>query len=314
MKKTLWKSIIQVIPAVIIGGLSSILALYSNNELLENISTYSFYIVPSLLAGFIAKEIAGNVGFIPAIIVGGLSVNLNLGIIGGFLAGILIGSSIQILKKLKFPIELTSILYFIIIPIFSTIFGYLVMNFFLKIPLFYFIKNINLLLNIFDEKNSIFLIFILGGMIGADLGGPINKIAYLYAVSMLNLKKYDIMGAIAVAICIPPLSLGIAHLIFKDKFIKMGKEASLLSIILGILGITEGALLFIAEDVKILLISILSAAFSACIAYILGVSSLVPHGGIIILPLIVNKFNFLLSIILGITFSISLIYLLYIKK
>lgn len=311
MRKILIKSIIQAIPAVIIGGITAVIALYTNMEFFNIISDCSFLIVPALLAGFIAKEKCGSIGFIPALILGSLSQFIHLGLIGGIISGIFIGYFIELLKKIKVPIEFTSIMYLIFIPIASTLVGSLFIFYIFKIPTLFLIEQANLYLNNLNDKNIIFLTFMLGGMIGADLGGPINKIAYIYGITTLEYGRYDIMGPISVAICIPPLSLGIAQFILKNRFSKMEREAGTLAIFLGILGITEGALIYLTKDIKILPITVISSAIGACSAAILHVTSKAPHGGLIVLPLVNNKIEFIISIIIG---SVAALFLLYFLK
>lgn len=311
MRKILIKSIIQAIPSVIIGGITAVIALYTNTEFFNIISDCSFLIVPALLAGFIAKEKCGSIGFIPALILGSLSQFIHLGLIGGIISGIFIGYFIELLKKIKVPIEFTSIMYLIFIPITSTLVGSLFIFYIFKIPTLFLIEQANLYLNNLNDKNIIFLTFMLGGMIGADLGGPINKIAYIYGITTLEYGRYDIMGPISVAICIPPLSLGIAQFILKNRFSKMEREAGTLAIFLGILGITEGALIYLTKDIKILPITVISSAIGACSAAILHVTSKAPHGGLIVLPLVNNKIEFIISIIIG---SVAALFLLYFLK
>ena len=188
-------------------------------------------------------------------------------------------------------------MYLIFIPIASTLVGSLFIFYIFKIPTLFLIEQANLYLNNLNDKNIIFLTFMLGGMIGADLGGPINKIAYIYGITTLEYGRYDIMGPISVAICIPPLSLGIAQFILKNRFSKMEREAGALAIFLGILGITEGALIYLT--------------IGACSAAILHVTSKAPHGGLIVLPLVNNKIEFIISIIIG---SVAALFLLYFLK
>lgn len=310
MKKILIKSIIQAIPAVIIGGIMAIISLYTKIDFFKAISNYSFFIVPSILAGFIAKEKCGSIGFIPALILGSLSQFVHLGLIGGIISGIFIGYFIDLLKKIRVPIEFTSVMYLIFIPIASTLIGSIIIFYILKNPITFFIENTNFYLNSLNGKNTIFLIFILGGMIGADLGGPINKIAYIYGVTTLEYGRDDIMGALAVAICIPPLALGTAQFLLKNRFSKMEREVGILAIFLGLLGITEGALIYLTKDIKILPITVISSAIGACAANILHVTSKVPHGGIIVLSLVNNKIGFLFSVIIGVLSALFLLYFL----
>lgn len=310
MKKILIKSIIQTIPAIIIGGIMAIVSLYTNKEFFKIVSDYSFLVVPALLSGFIAKEKCGSVGFIPALILGSLSQSIHLGLIGGILSGIFVGYLVEILKKIKVPIEFTAVMYLIFIPIASVLIGSGIMFYLLKVPATQIIEDVNIFLNGLSEKNMIFLMFILGGMIGADLGGPINKIAYIYGITTLSYGRYDIMGALSVAICIPPLAMGIAQFVLKNRFSKMERETGGIAIFLGILGITEGALVYLTKDIKVLPINVISSAIGACSATILHVTSRAPHGGLIVLSLVNNRIGFLFSTLIGIFSTLFLLYFL----
>ncbi|MGL4633117.1 MAG: hypothetical protein ACRCUO_01210, partial [Cetobacterium sp.] len=121
MRKRILKSIIQVIPVFIIGGILSVISLYTDNQFLKDLSGYSFLMAPPLLAAYIAKEIAGSVGFIPGIILGYLSGAIGLGMFGGILVGVVLGYFINTLKKIEISIEVSSIMYLVIIPILSTL-------------------------------------------------------------------------------------------------------------------------------------------------------------------------------------------------
>ena len=173
------------------------------------------------------------------------------------------------------------------------------------------LDELGLYLNSLDDKNNIFLNFVLGGLIGVDLGGPINKVAYVYAVNTIEYGRGDIMGPIAVAISTPPLALGLSQFILKNRFSKAEREAGVISILLGFLGITEGALLFLTKDIAVLPTTVIGAAIGAGAASVLGVKSMVPHGGVITLPLIENKVGFLIALSIGV---ISTIFMLYFLK
>ncbi|MGL5580205.1 MAG: hypothetical protein ACRDCE_04495, partial [Cetobacterium sp.] len=177
-------------------------------------------------------------------------------------------------------------------------------------PMKFILDELGIYLNSLDDKNNVFLNFVLGGLIGVDLGGPINKVAYVYAVNTIEYGRGDIMGPIAVAISTPPLALGLSQFILKNRFSKTEREAGVISILLGFLGITEGALLFLTRDIAVLPTTVIGAAIGAGAASILGVKSIVPHGGIIILPLIENKIGFLIALSIGVASTIFMLYFL----
>ncbi|WP_432204617.1 fructose-specific PTS transporter subunit EIIC [Cetobacterium somerae] len=311
MRKRVLKSIVQIIPVFIIGGILSVISLYTSNQFLKDLSDYSFLMVPPLLAGYIAKEISGSVGFIPGLILGYLSGAIGLGMFGAILVGIILGYFINLLKKIEISIDMSSIMYIVVIPILSTLVVGMGLYYIFQEPMKFILESLGIYLNSLDDKNNVFLNFVLGGLIGVDLGGPINKVAYVYAINTLEYGKGDIMGPIAVAISTPPLALGLSQFILKNRFSKTEKEAGIISILLGFLGITEGALLFLTKDIAVLPTTVIGAAIGAASASVLGVKSLVPHGGIIIFPLIENKIGFLISLSIGV---ISTIFMLYFLK
>lgn len=310
MRKRVLKSIIQVIPVFIIGGILSVISLYTDNQFLKDLSGYSFLMAPPLLAAYIAKEISGSVGFIPGIVLGYLSGAIGLGMFGGILVGVILGYFINILKKIEISIEVSSIMYLVIIPILSTLVVGMGFYYVFQGPMRFVLDELGVYLNSLDDKNNVFLNFVLGGLIGVDLGGPINKVAYVYAVNTIEYGRGDIMGPIAVAISTPPLALGLSQFILKNRFSKTEREAGVISILLGFLGITEGALLFLTRDIALLPTTVIGAAIGAGAASILGVKSIVPHGGIIILPLIENKIGFLIALSIGVASTIFMLYFL----
>ncbi|WP_293721441.1 PTS fructose transporter subunit IIC [uncultured Cetobacterium sp.] len=310
MRKRVLKSIVQIIPIFIVAGILSVISLYSDNHFIKELSDYSFLMVPPLLGGSIAKELSGSVGFIPGMILGYLSGVIGLGMFGGIFVGILLGYFINGLKKIEISIEMSSVMYIVLIPILSTLVVGLGMHYIFQEPMKYILDGLAQYLNSLDDKNNIFLNFVLGGLIGVDLGGPINKVAYVYATNTLVYNRGDVMGAIAVAISTPPLALGVSQFILKNRFSKTEREAGVISILLGILGITEGALLFLTRDITVLPTTVIGAAIGAAAATVLKVESMVPHGGMIILPLIDNKMGFLSALFIGVASTIFMLYFL----
>ena len=288
----------------------SILGFFTENEFFLQISQYSFILVIPLLTGHIASAICGSLGMIPGILTGYMAYTLGIGIFGAILAGFAIGYITEFMKKIRVPIQFSSMLYILVIPLTSTLVVGGLLYYLVDKPVTYFLNNLEFLLSMLNDKNIIILSFVLGGMIGSDMGGPINKVAYLFGVSSLNKGAGTIMGPIAVAICIPPLALGFAQYIIPDRFSSIEREAGIIAIILGILGITEGAIPYLTNDLKILPATILGSAIGAAIASILKVSSFVPHGGIILLPLINGKLGFIISIVVGVVATIFFLYFL----
>src|SRR5690606_29985084 len=150
--------------------------------------------------------------------------------------------------------------------------------------------------------SSILLAVILGAMIAVDMGGPFNKVAFLFGSAMNAEGNYEIMGPIAVAICIPPIGLGLATFINKRKFNQTEREAGKASFTMGLFGITEGAIPFAAQDpLRIIPSNMIGAMVAAAIAAIGGVGDKVAHGGPIVAVLggIEQILWFFIAVIVG---------------
>lgn len=150
------------------------------------------------------------------------------------------------------------------------------------------------------EAGSIFLALILGLMISFDMGGPINKVAFLFGSAMITQGVPEVMGPIAVAICVPPIGMGLATMIGPKNFESTEREAGKAAFAMGLIGITEGAIPFAAADPLRVIPSIMTgSAVGAVIAAIGKVTDHAPHGGPIVLPVIDNKLMFILAVVVG---------------
>jgi fructose-specific phosphotransferase system IIC component len=150
------------------------------------------------------------------------------------------------------------------------------------------------------ETGSIVLAIILGLMIAFDMGGPVNKVAFLFGAAMIKEGVPEVMGPIAAAICIPPISLGLATLFNPKKFTEEERESGKAALAMGTIGITEGAIPFAAADpIRVIPSIMIGSAIGAAIAAIGKVADHAPHGGLIVLPVIDNKVMFIISIIIG---------------
>lgn len=257
---------------------------------------------------YIAMSIADKPGLAPGLVGGALANTVGAGFLGGMVAGFAAGYIAKWVKSWNIPEGLKPIMPIFVIPLVSTSLVGVIM-YFIGAPISGFM---NMLTDVLKgmEAGSVFLALILGCMISFDMGGPINKVAYVYAVNTIEYGRGDIMGPIAVAISTPPLALGLSQFILKNRFSKTEREAGVISILLGFLGITEGALLFLTRDISVLPTTVIGAAIGAGAASILEVKSIVPHGGIIILPLIENKIGFLIALSIGVASTIFMLYFL----
>ncbi len=170
------------------------------------------------------------------------------GFIGGIIAGFLAGYVALAIKKIKVPKAVLPIMPIIFIPIISSVIVGLLFIYVIGAPIAQVFELLTNALAGMQGGSSILLAIILGGMIAVDMGGPFNKVAFLFGSAMISEGNYEIMGPIAVAICIPPIGLGLATFINKHKFLPTEREAGKASFTMGLFGITEGAIPFAAQD------------------------------------------------------------------
>src|SRR5699024_5824663 len=170
------------------------------------------------------------------------------GCIGGMIAGCLAGYVVLALKKIKVSAAVQPVMPIIFIPIFGTLIVGLLFIFVIGAPVSAVFEALTTWLQGMQGTSSIFLALILGAMIAVDMGGPFNKVAFLFGSAMIAEGNYEIMGPIAVAICIPPLGMGLATFLNKKKYQQVEREAGKASFTMGLFGITEGAIPFAAQD------------------------------------------------------------------
>ncbi len=172
----------------------------------------------------------------------------NAGFLGGIITGFLAGFIALGIKKVRVPKALQSIMPIIVIPILGSLAVGFVFIYVIGEPVALLFSSLTHFLAGMQGGSEIVLAMILGAMIAFDMGGPFNKVAFLFGSGLIAEGNYSIMGPIAVAICIPPLALGLASLTLKTKFTKTEREAGKASLAMGLFGITEGAIPFASTD------------------------------------------------------------------
>ncbi len=264
-----------------------------------NLGATAFGLMIPVLAGYIAMSIADRPGLAPGLVGGALANQVGAGFLGGMIAGFAAGYAAKWVKEWKVPDGLRPIMPIFIIPLVSTGIIGLVM-YFIGAPIKGFMDFLTLGLKGM-QSGSIVLAAILGGMIAFDMGGPINKVAFLFGSAMITQGVPEIMGPIAVAICVPPIGMGVATLLAPKKYEEGEREAGKAALAMGMIGITEGAIPFAAADPIRVIPSIVAGSVSGAIIAALGkVGNHAPHGGPIVLPVVDNKLMFVLAIVVGV--------------
>jgi len=315
VREYLMTGVSYMIPIVVIGGvliafsiaLSGVQAgkgAVVTNPVLKSmmdIGTASFSMMVPVLAGFIAFGIADRPGLAPGLVGGVLANQLKAGFLGGIIAGFIAGYVARWIKNWRVPKNLRPIMPIFVIPLLSALIVGFIMIYVLGTPISSAMTAMTNWLKSMSTGNAVILAMIMGAMIAFDMGGPVNKVAFLFAAAMIGEGVYTIMGPVAVAICIPPLGMGVATLLAPNKYTKAEKEAGYGALAMGMIGITEGAIPFAAADPLRVIPSIMvGSSIGAAIAAIGKVGDHAPHGGPIVLPVVDNKIMFIVAVLIGI--------------
>jgi fructose PTS system EIIBC or EIIC component len=322
--KHLMNGVSYMIPFIVVGGLLIALALSIGGEKtpggivipedsiwfhVNAIGGAAFTFMVPILAGFIAASIADRPGLVPGIIGGFIANNgsfygseAGAGFIGGIIAGFLAGYVTLAIKKIKVPKAVEPVMPIIFIPVLSSVIVGLLFIYVIGSPVAQIFEALTIWLAGMQGGSSIILAMILGAMIAVDMGGPFNKVAFMFGSAMIAEGNYEIMGPIAVAICIPPIGLGLATFINKRKFSATEKETGKASFTMGLFGITEGAIPFAAQDPLRVIPSIITGSVvGSVIAMIFNVGDRVAHGGpiVAVLGAVDNVLMFFVAAIFG---------------
>ncbi|WP_303864981.1 PTS fructose transporter subunit EIIC [Alkalibaculum bacchi] len=253
-----------------------------------------------IMGGFIAFSMVDRPGIAPGAIGAYLANSIGAGFLGGMLAGILAGIVVYYLKRIKVPPIMRSIMPIFIIPLVGTLVVGGLIVWVLGIPIAALMTALTAWLSGMSGTSKIVLGIILGSMIAFDMGGPLNKVAFGFAVGLVATNP-QVMAAVGVAICTPPLGLALATFIAPKKFTTEEKESGKAAIIMGLIGITEGAIPFAAADPLRVIPSIMvGGAAGSVTSLLLNAANHAPWGGWIVLPVVENIFGYIIATIVGV--------------
>ncbi|WP_312605600.1 PTS fructose transporter subunit IIBC [Kosakonia cowanii] len=264
----------------------------------------AFALMVPVLAGFIAFSIADRPGLTPGLIGGMLAVSTGSGFIGGIIAGFLAGYIAKAISKgFKLPPSMEALKPILIIPLFSSLIVGLAMIYLIGTPVAKILAGLTSWLQTMGTANAVLLGAILGGMMCTDMGGPVNKAAYAFGVGLLSTQTYAPMAAIMAAGMVPPLAMGLATLVARNKFDKGQREGGKAALVLGLCFISEGAIPFAARDpMRVIPCCIAGGALTGAISMAIGAKLMAPHGGLFVLLIpgaITPVLGYLLAIIAG---------------
>lgn len=310
IKKHLLTGTSHMIPFIVAGGVLFSLAVMLNPEGaatprigwlgdLAKIGNAGLQLFVSVLGGYIAYSIADRPGLAPGMIGAYLADQIGAGFLGGIVAGFIAGYVVKALKKIKLPISLKSLGSIFLYPLFGTLITGGIIVCVIGAPISLLMDGLTNWLNTLNRAGKIPLAAILGAMTAFDMGGPVNKVATLFAQTQVDTLPY-LMGGVGVAICTPPIGMGIATLLAPKKYNTEEKEAGKAAIIMGAVGITEGAIPFAANDpLRVIPSIVVGAAIGNIIPFLMGVLNHAPWGGLIVLPVVEGWLGYILGIIVG---------------
>lgn len=272
------------------------------------------------LAGYIAYAMADRPGIAPGFVAGSIAVFMNAGFLGGLIGGLIAGAAAYWIGRIPTWRWLRGLMPVVIIPLFASIIASGLMLLVLGGPIAWLMTQLTEFLNSLSGASAILLGIILGLMMAFDLGGPVNKVAYAFAVAGLgagtatNVVPFEIMAAVMAAGMVPPLALALAStVLYRKGFTKPERENGKAAWLLGASFISEGAIPFAAADpLRVIPASMVGAAVTGAISMAAGVTSRAPHGGIFVFFAIGDVAMFIVAILAGAV--VSALVLVALKK
>lgn len=265
---------------------------------------------PGFVAGFVAGSIAssgsafGNIAFGAA--KGELPAAVSSGFLGALVGGFLAGGVVLVLRKALagLPRSLDGIRSILLLPLLGVgLTGFLM--FLINIPMSAINTSLNNFLTSLSGSSAVLLGLLVGGMMAVDMGGPVNKAAYVFGTSTLTASALTsggstVMAAVMAAGMVPPLAVFVATVLFKDKFTEEERNSGLTNIIMGLSFITEGAIPFGAADPARAIPSfIVGSALTGALVGLAGLKLMAPHGGIFVIALTSNPLLYILFVLIG---------------
>ncbi len=245
----------------------------------------AFALFVPVLGAYIAYSIGGRAALAAGMIGGYMAANDGSGFLGAILAGFFAGYFVLGLTKvLKLPKNLQGLIPILILPLLSVTAVGLAMHYLIGTPVADANAQLTEWLKTLKGSNAAVLGLILGGMMAFDMGGPVNKAAYVFGTSLLGSNVYEPMAAVMAAGMTPPLAIFVASMIFKDRFLEEEHEAAKAAGVLGISFITEGAIPFAARDpLRVIPALMAGSGVAGALSMLFGCGLHAPHGGIFVL-------------------------------
>lgn len=317
-----------MLPAVVVGGIFLAISLATGkatdsgmevtNPFMKNLldmGSAGFAMMIPILSGYIANSLAGKPALAPAMILGFIANNpigehqVQTGFLGAMIMGVATGYFVRWIKTWKVPATIRTIMPILIVPIITTLILGLIYIYIISVPIGAAMDWLVKVLGNMQGGSALILGLIIGAMTAIDMGGPINKTATAFTLALMAEGIYAPNGAHRVAVAIPPLAMAVSTFIDRKKYTPEDRDLGISAFFMGLIGITEGAIPFAVKDMKrVLPAIIIGSAVGGAISMVNGVEALVPHGGLIILPVVNGKLWYVLAMLIGIIISVAILH------
>lgn len=309
LKRHLLTGTSHMLPFVVAGGVLLALSVMLGGkgavpegvflEGLWDMGIAGFTLFVPVLGGYIAYSIADRPALAPGMIGAYLANQVQAGFLGAIVVGFIAGYIVLQLKRIPLSNKLKALSTYFIIPIGGTFIVSALVIWVIGQPIAAFMEFMNGSLQSMAGASKALLGAILGGMTAFDMGGPINKVATLFAQTQVGTQPW-LMGGVGVAICVPPLGMALATLLAPKKYSPEEKEAGKAAGIMGCIGITEGAIPFAANDPARVIPAIVAGGIVGnVVAFLAGVLNHAPWGGLIVLPVVEGRIMYVIAVIAG---------------
>ncbi|HGY5237031.1 TPA: PTS fructose transporter subunit EIIC [Aeromonas salmonicida subsp. pectinolytica] len=254
----------------------------------------------AVLGGYIAYSMADKPGLAPGMIGSWIAVQqYHTGFLGAILVGFIAGLIVNQLKRIKLPDSMSSLGSIFIYPLIGTFLVCGIVMWVIGAPIAAMMEGMNHWLSSMAGSGKVMLGAILGGMTAFDMGGPVNKVATLFAQTQVNTQPW-LMGGVGIAICVPPLGMALATLLSPRRYKKEEREAGKAAAIMGMIGISEGAIPFAAADpVRVIPAIVAGGIVGNITGFMMHSINHAPWGGWIVLPVVEGKMGYILGTVLG---------------
>ncbi|MFQ2148428.1 PTS fructose transporter subunit EIIC [Aeromonas jandaei] len=310
MKQHLLFGTSHMIPFIVAGGVLLSLSVMMSGKgavpeagFLKDMATMGIAgltLFTAVLGGYIAYSLADKPGLAPGMIGSWIAVqHYQTGFLGAILVGFIAGFVVNQLKRIKLPDAMSSLGSIFIYPLIGTFLVCGIVMWGIGAPIAAMMEGMNHWLSSMAGSGKVMLGAILGGMTAFDMGGPVNKVATLFAQTQVNTQPW-LMGGVGIAICVPPLGMALATFMSPKRYKKEERESGKAAAIMGMIGISEGAIPFAAADpVRVIPAIVAGGIVGNITGFMMHSINHAPWGGWIVLPVVEGKMGYILGTILG---------------